>query len=125
MQSSRRSLLTAIAGAAGVMLVKPLLSFSQYRPTPQPLPSPNAPDPYDPLGLDGRPPMDDKMKQRQIDLENQKQLREEVHQLYKLASEMKTKVDTVNEATTFDVTVVHDAKAIEKLAKKIKSLAKG
>ncbi|HUL17463.1 MAG TPA: hypothetical protein VLV88_15805 [Terriglobales bacterium] len=125
MQESRRRLLTAFAGAVGLIIVKPSLSFSQGHPVPPPIPSPNAPtNPYDPAGLDGPPPSNPAV-QRHIDQQNQQHIRDDVHHLYALASELKSKVDKTNETLTLDVSFVKEAQAIEKLAKQIKSLAKG
>ena len=42
-----------------------------------------------------------------------------------MATELKNKVDATNANTTFDISIVKQAQAIEKLAKHIKSLAKG
>jgi len=106
------------------MIVKPVTSYSQSRGTPQPLPSPNAPDPYAPAGLDG-PPAPNPAVQRHIDQQNQQHIRDDVHHLYALASELKDKVDKTNETLTLDVSLVKEAQAIEKLAKQIKNLAKG
>lgn len=126
MSNSRRQLLSTFAGAAAVMLVRPILAFSQNGPKPAPMPSPNAPNPYSPAGLE-RPPQENPNdhKKQQLDRQNQQQIRDQVHQLFDMATELKSKVDATNANTTFDISIVKQAQAIEKLAKQIKSLAKG
>lgn len=125
MSNSRRQLLMTLAGAAGVMLARPIVAFPQNGPKPAPMPSPNAPNPYSPAGLD-RPPQENPNDHKQhLDRQNQQQIRDQVHQLFDMATELKSKVDATNANTTFDISIVKQAQAIEKLAKQIKSLAKG
>jgi hypothetical protein len=55
--------------------------------------------------------------------ENLKNLRSDVDQLVQLAQDLKTESDKTNQTEVLSLTLVHKADDVEKLAKKIKSLA--
>jgi hypothetical protein len=126
MTESRRRLLMTFAGAAGVFAVKPVLSALQsagVRPPPPPRPSPNAPDPNFPPGLDGPKlsPTDAKALKKQ----NQIEIKSDVTKLSELVSELKQQVEKIDTDATLSISIVKKAQQIEKLAKQIKDRAKG
>jgi hypothetical protein len=123
MPQSRRHLLTLFAGAAGVIAAQPLLLHAQSR-TPQPIPSPNAPNQNFPPGLNGpdnKPGSDNKT----IDPQTQQEIKRDIQKLYELASTLKDQAAKMDLNSTLPFSVVKEAQEIEKLAKKIKQLSKG
>ncbi len=56
---------------------------------------------------------------------NDKDIKKNVEKLYELASELKTEVEKTNSVNVLSLAMVRKAEEIEKLAKEIKSLAKG
>ena len=125
MKGSRRSFLATLAGAVALLVAKalPASGSPMQRPTPQPMPSPNAPNPHFPPGLNG-PDINPHEKGKTIDPQNQKDLRADVEQLYQLATELKSKFDTTDTSAMLSVTVIKQAEKIEKLAKRIRELSK-
>jgi len=126
MPESRRRLLMTFVGAAGILAVRPLLAAWQapgVRPAPQPRPSPNAPNPNFPPGLNG--PQATGPDKKAIDRQNQQEIRADVSKLYEMVSELKDQIDKTDSTSTLSVSVVKKAQQIEKLAKQIKDLAKG
>ena len=123
MPDSRRRVLMTLFGATGVLAFKPILAALQAHPSPQPRPSPNAPNPNFPSGMDGPPPTAPDKKA--IDRENQKEIRADVTKLYGMVCELKDQVDKTDATSTLSLSVVKKAQQIEKLAKQIKDRAKG
>jgi hypothetical protein len=126
MPESRRRLLMTFVGAAGVLTLRPVLSAWQstgVRPTPQPRPSPNAPDPNFPPGMNG--PQATGPDKKAIDRANQQEIRSDVSKLYEMVSELKDQVEKTDANSTLSISVVKKAQQIEKLAKQIKERAKG
>jgi peptidoglycan hydrolase CwlO-like protein len=122
MQTSRREVLLSLVGGTGAIAVAPLLFGQARTSSPQPIPSPNAPDPRNPGGLDGLQATKDSPAHNP---QNQQQIRADVEKLYELASELKKEVDGTDANTTLSLSVVKKAQQIEKLAKQIKDRAKG
>jgi hypothetical protein len=121
MQDSRRTILMTLFGAAASFAASPLLR-AQRTVSPQPIPSPNAPDPHNPGGLDGMQATKDSPATKAA---NQQQIREDVQKLYEMVSALKKQVEATDLNATLPVTVVKQAQQIEKLAKQIKERAKG
>ena len=125
MLQSRRQLLTIVAGVAGVLAAAPVLgSALAVQHSPQPIPSPNAPNQNFPPGLDGpdqRPSSDKKS----IDPKKQEEIKTDIQKLYELASELREQAGKADLNSTLPVSVVKKAQQIEKLAKQIKELSKG
>jgi hypothetical protein len=121
----RRSL--TIISIAAVILVSTASSVTpQGHPTPTPIvprPSPNAPNPNYPPGLQGpeQTPPDPKKMNRQ----NQAEIKADVEKLYELIGELKEEVERSDANSTLSVGVVKKAHQIEKLAKQVKDRAKG
>jgi hypothetical protein len=127
MLESRRHLLMTIAGAAGVLAVIPVAAAWPQspgsRPLPQPRPSPNAPNPNVPAGIDGQ--LAKAPDERAIARANQQELKADVSKLYEMVTELKEQIEKTDASSMLSVPVVKKAQQIESLAKQIKNLAKG
>jgi hypothetical protein len=125
MPQSRRSLLSTLVGAAGVLVAKPLFlpGLSMQR-TPQPIPSPHAPNPNFPPGMDG-PGIGPQSDKKNVDPKKQEQIRTDIQKLYELAADLRDQAAKADLNSTLPVSVVKQAQQIEKLAKQIKDLSKG
>jgi hypothetical protein len=122
MIKSRRGLLKAMAGAAGVFAAVPVVSAAFQHP--QPMPSANAPtNPNFPGGLNG--PQASKSAAQPISPVNQAQITAMAQQLFQLASDLKNEVEHTNLAVVMPTTVIKRAQDIEKLAKQIRDRARG
>jgi hypothetical protein len=121
MFESRRDVLTIFASAAGILSATSFL-FAQR--TPQPMPSPHAPDPHFPPGLNG-PDITPEPDKKVVDPQKQRDIRTDIEKLYSLASDLKTQVDKTDLNSMLSIPIVQKAHEIEKLAKQIKQLSKG
>ena len=84
-----RHFLLRIALSSSTFLSMPrfLIGEAQHPPQPQPIPSPNAPNPNVPEGLEGRPsPAKD---QRAVDKQLQQEIASDVDKMASLVAEMK------------------------------------
>jgi hypothetical protein len=118
-----------LAIAAGALVVGfaagPASFFAAQRPmqsTPQPVASPNAPNPSYPQGMNG--PGAKEPDAKTLDKQNQLEVRAEVDKLYALIFELRETMKQTDSNSTLSVTVVKKAQQIEKLAKEIKDRAK-
>ncbi len=57
--------------------------------------------------------------------ENQKEMKKDIDQLYRMVQQLKAQSDKTDSAEVLSLALVHKAKKIESLAKKIGNLAKG
>jgi hypothetical protein len=126
MPESRRHLLTALFGAAGVLAVEPLLGGLQA-PAPGSGASPRAkvyPNGRDPnlMNTNDEPSRPDP---KAIERANQKEIKTDVAKLYEMVTELKEQIEKTDATSTLSLSVVKKAQQIEKLAKQIKELAKG
>jgi len=122
MLDTRRQLLrSAIWMAAALPFSARLLGLQH--PLPQPVPSPNAPNPNYPQGMNGPGPTPP--DQKTIDKQNQAQIRADVDKMYAIVSEMKQELGVTNTAAVLSVNFVKQSHEIEKLAKQVKELARG
>jgi hypothetical protein len=121
MSESRRHLLITFVGITGALALKPLFLSAQAHP--QPMPSPNAPNPNSPHRIGDPEPTTD-TDPKAIDKQNQIEIRAEVQKLYEMVSELKEQVDKTDANSTLSVSLVKKAQQIEKLAKQIKDRAK-
>lgn len=122
MLQSRRSWLTASFGAVGLLVIGKFAG-AQHSVSPQPLPSPNAPNPNAPGGLDP-PPMGGRGT-RQLNPALAPELRSDVQKLYELALDLKKHMETTDVNSVLSLDIVKKAQQIEKLAKRVKEHAKG
>jgi hypothetical protein len=120
MNRARRSFLWALSiaplFAAGVRAGARL---SQQQPQPQPYPPLPEPIPENPgLGIP--------KAQRPVVLsENQKEIRRDVERLFRLATQLRDEVQHTDSTKVLSLHLIDKAGEIEKLAKKIKDLARG
>ena len=127
MQHSRRGFLSrlrsaaVVSGLVAVFAASPAL-FSAAQKVPQPIPSPNAPDPNFPSGMNGPGIKDPDVKT--LDRQNQAQVKAEVEKLYALVFELREQLKQTDANSTLSLAVVKKAQQIEKLAKEIKDRAK-
>jgi hypothetical protein len=123
---SRRRLLVAMFGTAGVFAVQPLL-FGLQAPAPASGSSPRAkvyPNGRDPnLGPQTDEPS--KVDPKAIKRANQEEFKSDVAKLYALVSDLKAQIEKTDVGSVYSLSVLKQAQQIEKLAKQIKSLAKG
>ncbi|HTG29533.1 MAG TPA: hypothetical protein VK818_15045 [Methylomirabilota bacterium] len=121
----RRSL--KIISIAAVILLSTGSSVTpQSHPTPPPIvprPSPNAPNPNYPPGLQG--PEQTPPDAKKLDRQNQAEIKADVQKLYELIGELREQVERSDTNSTLSLSVVKKAQQIEKLAKQVKDRAKG
>jgi len=125
MFGARRSL-TIMSIAAVILMGMGSSVTPQGHPTPppiKPMPSPNAPNPNYPPGLQGpeQTPPDAKKVNRQ----NQAEIQADVEKLYELIGELREQIQRSDTNSTLSLSVVKKAQQIEKLAKQVKDRAKG
>jgi hypothetical protein len=123
MDNVRRQLLHSAFSFAAFLSLPSRIFSQQAHPPPQPIPSPNAPNPAYPQGMDGPGPKGP--DQKALDKQNQEQIRADVDKLCALAADLKQELSVTNTTTVLSVGFVKNAKQIEKLAKQIHDLAKG
>ena len=123
MLDTRRQLFRSAASFAMILTLPARFVAAQQRPTPQPLPSPNAPNPSYPQGMNGPGPSSP--DQKTIDRQNQEQMRADIDKMFAIVSEMKQELGVTNTNAVLSVNFVKKAHEIEKLAKQVKELAKG
>jgi hypothetical protein len=121
MLDTRRQVLRSAVSVAAILSL-PARFFAQH-PTPQPLPSPNAPNPNFPQGMNGPGPTP--ADQKAIDKQNQEQIRADVDKMFAIVSELKQQLGVTNTTSVLSIDFVKKAHEIEKLAKQVKDLAKG
>jgi hypothetical protein len=124
MPESRRHLLTALFGAAGVLAVESLLAKLEAQgsgTSPKAKVYPNGRDPNQPPGMEEPSRPDPKA----IERANQIELRTDVTKLYEMVAELKDQLEKTDPKSTYSLSILKKAQQIEKLAKQIKSLAKG
>lgn len=93
-------------------------------PPPQPRQSPNAPSNQNaPMGLD-QPPSSTQSDNARENPQKDKEIRDSVHRLFELASDLRNDVDKTNSNMVLSVSLVKRANEIEKLAKQIREHAK-
>jgi hypothetical protein len=123
MSSSRRSLIMTLVGGAGFLAGGAELYPRPQRPSIEPRPSPNTPDPDHPWGLGGH---DEKPRDsKAIDKQNQAEIRDGVEKLYVLITDLREEIEKSDANKTLSVSVVKKSQQIEKLAKHVRDLAKG
>jgi hypothetical protein len=126
MPESRRHILTALVGAAGVFAMEPLLAGLQAPPpgsggAVKPKVYPNGRDPNVTQGIEDPSRPDPKAIARA----NQITIRTDIAKLYEMVSDLKEEIEKTDATATLSISVVKKAQQIEKLAKQIKELAKG
>ncbi len=119
MPESRRRVLGVIAAvAAGVLTERSAFSL-QAHPSPQPMPSPNAPHNQNaPAGLDNAG-VSQSNKQAGLSPVSWGAVQKDADKLFQMASEFKDHVNQTNLSSTLPLNLLKEAHQIEKLAKQI------
>jgi hypothetical protein len=124
MITSRVSRVIVSFCTAAILISTPaFVNAWHQRPVIQPKPSPNAPNPSVPAGLDGVR-MGTESDKQTVNAQNEQEIRLEVQRLYAMATELKDEVDHTHANQVLSVSLVKRAQDIEKLAKQIKERAK-
>ncbi len=123
MPETRRGWLVGMGAIGAVFVLRPLTEAQVRTREPQPLPSPNAPNPAYPPGFNGPEQTPD--KKDEPDPLKQQSIKADVEKLYQMVEELKKDVEKSDARVALSVGVVKRAGEIEKLAKKIKNEAKG
>ncbi len=123
MDTEKRNFLTTVIPAA---IALPLGFFSAVRFTNAQMPTrpAGAQNPGPPIHHTN-PDTDLKVNSKDILKQNQKQIHDDVEQLYKLATELKDEVEKTDATNTLSLPMVQKAEQIEKLAKQVKNLTRG
>ncbi len=123
MSDTRRKFLTLLAGLAGTgtLAAAGTLSLApQSRVPPGHPPFPDAShDEDEPATFPG------KSRTQQMLEANQKDIKQNIEKLYKLAADLKAEVEKTDSSKVLSLTLVKKAEEIEKLAHDIKNRAKG
>ena len=122
MPETRRTWLVGMAGASVAMTVGRLVSSLEAQAV-HPIPSPNAPNPNYPPGMEG-PQATKDGEAKPVDPRKQEEIKADVERMYEIVSELKQQVDVTDARQMLSVGIVKRAQEIEKLAKQIKSLSK-
>ena len=120
MLDTRRQILQSLFSCVAVFSFRTALAQQHDIPLK---PSPNAPDPRYPQGMNGPGPK--QPDQKAIDKQNQEEIRAEVDKMFAIVSELKQELSVTNTTSVLSVNFVKKAHEIEKLAKHVKDLAKG
>lgn len=122
MVDARRQLLRSAVSCAALLSL-PFAALSGQHSQPQPLPSPNAPNPNFPQGMNGPGPTPP--DQKALDKQNQAEIRADVDKMYAIVSDLRQQLSVTNTTSVLSVDFVKKAHEVEKLAKHVKDLAKG
>jgi hypothetical protein len=123
MRYSRRSVMLTLVGGASALAAATVLNATPQRPSIEPRPYPNTPDPAHPWGLSGH--QDRPTESKTMDQQNQAEVKASVEKLYVLITELKEEVERPNASAVLSVSVLKKSQQIEKLAKHVKDVAKG
>lgn len=124
MWKTRRSFLMTMAAAVGCTTAADVIVLAQARKR-NPFPTPPQPaEPGNPAET-SETQTDSRNARRMRLLQNEKEFRMEVEQLYQAASDLKKEVEQTPTTEVFSVQVYKRTEEIEKLAKQLKAKAKG
>lgn len=119
MSNTRRSFLTALAGTGTLALIRAASLRGQARPSSRPpAPNPN----QEPESSDPSPA---KSPTKAVLEANEKDIKKNIEKLYQLASDLKAEVERTDSSRILSLALVKKAEEIEKLARDIKTRAKG
>jgi hypothetical protein len=122
MRETRRVFVTAMAAAAGILAGENGWPFAQNPPTPPPPPRPaETPNPAE---IHSNPQAAAAVRRASLQ-RNEKEFREGVERLYQLTSELREEVQKTMTTEVLSVRMVKKTEEIEKLAKVLKTKAKG
>ena len=119
MYETRRAFLTILAGAGTAAILRGQTERGQTKPTGRP----SAPDPSQDADAPGGPP--EKSPTKVLLEANEKDIKKNIEKLYQLATDLKTEVEKTDSSQVLSLAMVKKAEEIEKLAREIKTRAKG
>jgi hypothetical protein len=119
MSDTRRRFLTALAGTGTLLLMRADGLSGQAKPSGRPpAPNPN----QEPESSDPSPA---KSHTKAILEANEKDIKKNIEKLYQLASDLKAEVEKTDSSQILSLALVKKAEEIERLARDIKTRAKG
>ena len=119
MKIGRREFAILASGAATLLWRRPGMLAAQPQKPEEPRPPRLGP---------GAAPEDQPVSREALKAilqENQKQIKKDVEKLFQLAEELKKEVEKADASEVLSLNVVRKAEEVEKLAKRIKNLARG
>jgi hypothetical protein len=119
MSNTRREFLTVLGAGAPLLLMGAQNPASQGRPAGRP----SAPDPT-PESDEAQPP-GAKSPTKTLLEANEKDIKKNIEKLFQLASDLKAEVEKTDSSQVLSLAMVKKAEEIEKLARDIKTRAKG
>ncbi len=120
MLDTRRAFLTMLAGAGTAVVMRAQTDRGQAKPTGRP----SVPDPS--ADADASPGSRTEKSPSKMALEaNEKDIKKNIEKLFQLATDLKTEVEKTDSSQVLSLAMVKKAEEIEKLAREIKTRAKG
>ncbi len=119
MADTRRGFLTILAGTVTLGLLRAGIVRGQSKPSSRPA---TANPSMEPESSDPVPP---KSPTKALLEANEKDIKKNIEKLYQLATDLKTEVEKTDSAQVLSLAMVKKAEEIEKLAREIKTRAKG
>lgn len=118
MTDNRRSFLTGLAGTTLIMMPAAFLS-GQAKPTGRPKPTDPSQEP------ESTDPAPAKSPAKAVLEANEKDIKKNIEKLYQLATDLKAEIEKTDSSQFLSLAMVKKAEEIEKLARDIKTRAKG
>jgi len=119
MSDTRRSFLLAFAGTTALILGRAAVLSGQAKPTGRPVPTDPTQEP------ESTEPSAPKSPTKALLEANEKDIKKNIEKLYQLATDLKAEVEKTNSSQILSLALVKKAEEIEKLAREIKTRAKG
>jgi uncharacterized phage infection (PIP) family protein YhgE len=124
MLDTRRSFLTMLAGAGTAVALRAQTERGQTKPTGRP----TAPDPSQDADASGstteKSPTEKSPTKMALEA-NEKDIKKNIEKLFQLATDLKAEVEKTDSSQVLSLAMVKKAEEIEKLAREIKTRAKG
>jgi hypothetical protein len=119
MSNTRRRFLSVLAGAGTLLMLRAQSAGGQGKPTSRP----GAPDPTSESDASGTTP--EKSPTKVLLEANEKDIKKNIEKLYQLATDLKAEVEKTDSSQVLSLAMVKKAEEIERLARDIKTRAKG
>jgi hypothetical protein len=119
MFDTRRGFLTMLAGAGTAVILRAQTDRGQAKPTGRP----SVPDPSQDADAPAGSP--EKSPTKVLLQANEKDIKKNIEKLYQLATDLKAEVEKTDSSQVLSLAMVKKAEEIEKLAREIKTRAKG
>jgi hypothetical protein len=119
MADTRRTFLTVLAGTGTLALLRVASVSGQAKPSTRPATSNPSMEPDSSDALPAKSPTKAMLEA------NEKDIKKNIEKLYQLATDLKAEVEKTDSARVLSLAMVKKAEEIEKLAREIKTRAKG